>query len=186
MTQVEKDHTLELVISNPTAPFRIINQMINEFMHVAFVSQIEPKKIDDALHDINWIEAMQEELNQYERSKVWHLVPRPDNMKIIGTRWVFRNKMDENGSIIRNKARLIAQGYRSEEGIDFDESFAPVARLEAIRIFMAFAAFKDLRLISWFSKKQMYIATSTPEAEYLAAGSYCAQMLWIQQQLKDY
>ncbi|XP_075499154.1 putative mitochondrial protein AtMg00820 [Primulina tabacum] len=120
--------------------------MINEVMHVAFVSQIEPKKIDDALLDSNWIEAMQEELNQFERSKVWHLVPRPNNTHVIGTRWVLRNKMDENGLIIRNKARLVAQGYRQEEGIDFDESFAPVARLEAIRIFLTFAAFKDFKV----------------------------------------
>ncbi|XP_075475642.1 putative mitochondrial protein AtMg00820 [Primulina tabacum] len=120
--------------------------MINEFMHDAFVSQIEPKKIDDALLDTNWIEAMQEELNQFERSKVWHIVPRPNNTHVLGTRWVFRNKMVENGLIIRNKARLVAQGYRQEEGIDVDESFAPVARLEAIRIFLEFAAFKYFKI----------------------------------------
>ncbi|XP_075483671.1 uncharacterized protein LOC142523824 [Primulina tabacum] len=110
--QWKKDHPLELVIGNPTTPLRNRNQMINEFMHAAFVSQIEPKKIDYALLDTNWIEAMQEELNQFERSKVWHLVPRPNNTHVIGTRWVFRNKMDENGLIIINKARLVAQGYR--------------------------------------------------------------------------
>ncbi|XP_075483619.1 uncharacterized protein LOC142523772 [Primulina tabacum] len=120
--QWKKDHQLELVIGNPTAPLRTRNQMINEFMHAAFVSQIEPKKIDDALLDTNWIEAMQEELNQFERSKVWHLVPRPNNTHVIGTRWVFRNKMDENGLIIRNKARLVAQGYRQEEGLQVKQS----------------------------------------------------------------
>ncbi|XP_073304120.1 uncharacterized protein [Primulina huaijiensis] len=78
----KKDHPLELVIGNPTAPLRTRHQMINEFMHAAFVSQIEPKKIDDALLDTNWIEAMQEELNQFERSKVWHLVPRPNNTHV--------------------------------------------------------------------------------------------------------
>ncbi|XP_073063933.1 uncharacterized protein [Primulina eburnea] len=205
----KKDHLLKLVIGNPTAPLRTINQMINEFMHVALVSQIEAKKIDDALLDTNWIEAMQEELNQFERSKVWHLVPRPNNTHVIGTRWVFRNKMDENGLIIRNMARIVAQDYRQE--------------LEAIRIFLAFAAFKDFkfqakpmkfhfiaskrilkylkdyagckidrksksascqflgeRLISWLSKKQTSIATSIAKAEYLVAGTCCAQMLWIQ------
>ncbi|XP_073300494.1 uncharacterized protein [Primulina huaijiensis] len=100
----KKNHPLELVIGNPTAPLRTRNQMINEFIHAAFVSQIEPKKIDDALLDTNCIEAMQEELNLFERSKVWHLVPRPNNTHVIGTRWVYRNKMNENCSIIRNKA----------------------------------------------------------------------------------
>ena len=84
---------------------------------------------------------MQDEINQFYRNKVWTLVPPPPGKTIIGTKWIFRNKMDEVGRIIRNKARLVAQGYRQEEGIDFDETFAPVARLEAIRIFLAYAAF---------------------------------------------
>ncbi|WJZ81293.1 hypothetical protein VitviT2T_001142 [Vitis vinifera] len=89
---------------------------------------------------------MQEELNQFERSEVWELVPRPQNQSVVGTRWVFRNKMDENGIIIRNKARLVAQGFNQEEGIDYEETFAPVARLEAIRMLLAFACFKDFVL----------------------------------------
>ena len=90
--------------------------------------------------------AMQEELNQFERSEVWELVPRPQNQSVIGTRWVFRNKMDENGIIIRNKARLVAQGFNQEEGIDYEETFALVARVEAIRMLLAFACFKDFVL----------------------------------------
>ncbi|NBI56464.1 hypothetical protein EIZ48_29055, partial [Photobacterium alginatilyticum] len=89
---------------------------------------------------------MQDELNQFERSNVWTLVPRPHDKSIIGTKWVFRNKMDESGIVIRNKARLVAQGYNQEEGIDFDETYAPVARLEAIRILLAFASFKGFKL----------------------------------------
>ena len=72
---------------------------------------------------------MQEELNQFESNEVWELVPRPNNQSVIGTKWVYRNKMDENGIIIRNKARLVAQGYNQQEGIDYEETFAPVARL---------------------------------------------------------
>ena len=72
---------------------------------------------------------MQEELNQFERNEVWELVPRPNDQSVIGTKWVYRNKMDENGIIIRNKARLVAQGYNQQEGIDYEETFAPVARL---------------------------------------------------------
>ena len=75
---------------------------------------------------------MQEKLNQFERSGVWESVPRPSNQSVIGTIWVFRNKMDENGVIIRNKARLVAQGFNQEEMIDYEETFAPVARLDVI------------------------------------------------------
>nr|CAN64324.1 hypothetical protein VITISV_005640 [Vitis vinifera] len=89
---------------------------------------------------------MQEELNQFKRSEVWELVPRPSNQSVIGTKWVFRNKMDENDIIVRNKARLVAQGFNQEEGIDYEETFALVARLEAIRMLLALACFKDFIL----------------------------------------
>ena len=89
---------------------------------------------------------MQEELNQFERNDVWTLVPRPKNHIIIGTKWVFRNKKDESGVITRNKARLVAQGFNQEEGIDYDETYAPVARLEAIRMLLAYACYKDFKL----------------------------------------
>ena len=93
--------------------------------------------------------AMQKELNQFERSEVWELIPRPSNQSVIGTRWVFRNKMDENGIIVRNKARLVAQGFDQEEGIDYEDTFVPVVRLEAIRMLLAFAILKTLFCIKW-------------------------------------
>ena len=89
---------------------------------------------------------MQEELNQFERNEVWELVPRPNDQSVIGTKWVYKNKMDENGIIIRNKARLVAQGYNQQEGIDYEETFAPVTRLEAIRMLLAFACHKNFIL----------------------------------------
>ena len=89
---------------------------------------------------------MQEELNQFERNEFWELVPRPNYQSVIGTKWVYRNKMDENGIIIRNKARLVAQGYNQQEGIDYEETFAPVARLEAIRMLLAFSCHKNFIL----------------------------------------
>ncbi|KAH9657663.1 CCHC-type domain-containing protein [Citrus sinensis] len=101
---------------------------------------------EDAENDESWIMAIQEELNQFERNNVWELVPNPEHQSIIGTKWVFRNKMDESSVIVRNKARLVAQGYNQEEGIDFDETFAPVARLESIRMFLAYACHKDFIL----------------------------------------
>ncbi|GJU92066.1 copia protein [Tanacetum coccineum] len=84
---------------------------------------------------------MQEELLQFKLQDVWVLCDLPDGKRVIGTKWVFRNKRDERGTIIKNKARLVAQGYRQEEGVDYDEVFAPVARIEAIRLFLAFASF---------------------------------------------
>ncbi|GJU93827.1 putative ribonuclease H-like domain-containing protein, partial [Tanacetum coccineum] len=98
----------------------------------------------DALTQACWIEAMQEELNEFERLEVWELVPRPDKDMVITLKWIYKVKLDELGSILKNKARLVARGYRQEEGINFEESFAPVARLEAIRIFLAFAAHMNM------------------------------------------
>ena len=113
---------------------------------MAFVSMIEPKNINEAIIDDHWIVAMQEELNQFERNNVWELVEKPENYPIIGTKWVFRNKLDEHGIIIRNKARLVAKGYNQEEGIDYEETYAPVARLEAIRMLLAYASIMNFKL----------------------------------------
>ncbi|CAM8889644.1 unnamed protein product [Rhodiola kirilowii] len=112
----------------------------------AFVSLIEPKTVEEALKDPNWIQAMQDELHQFERNKVWRLVPRPDNRKVIGTRWILRNKMNSEGEIVRNKARLVVKGYSQQEGIDYEETFAPVARLEAIRLLIAYSVQVGIKL----------------------------------------
>ncbi|GJV64207.1 retrovirus-related pol polyprotein from transposon TNT 1-94 [Tanacetum coccineum] len=103
-----------------------------------FLSFVEPKSYKDALMESYWIEAMQEELNEFKRLEVWELVPRPTRVMIITLKWIYKVKLDELGGVLKNKARLVARGYHQEEGIDFEESFAPVARLKAIRIFIAF------------------------------------------------
>ncbi|GJT89251.1 putative ribonuclease H-like domain-containing protein [Tanacetum coccineum] len=103
----------------------------------------EPKKISEALKDDSWVEAMQEELLQFRLQHVWILVDLPHGAKVIGTKWVYRNKRDERGVVVRNKARLVAQGHRQEEGIDYDEVFAPVARIEAIRCIFLTSCFVD-------------------------------------------
>ncbi|GJZ66277.1 putative ribonuclease H-like domain-containing protein, partial [Tanacetum coccineum] len=104
-------------------------------------SKIKPQKISQALEDESWVDAIQEELLQFKIQKVWILVDLPSGKREIGTKWVYGNKKDERGVVVRNKARLVSQGYRQEEGIDYDEVFAPVARIEAIRIFLAFASY---------------------------------------------
>ncbi|GJT71222.1 retrovirus-related pol polyprotein from transposon TNT 1-94 [Tanacetum coccineum] len=128
---------------------------------------IEPKNINEALKDENWVMAMQEELNQFKTNDVWELVPNPMDMTIIGTKWVYRNKLDENGVVTRNKARLVAQGYNQQEGIDYDETYAPVARLESIRILLAYACALDFKLyqmdvksafLNGFINEEVYVA----------------------------
>ncbi|GJS21849.1 putative ribonuclease H-like domain-containing protein [Tanacetum coccineum] len=138
-TRIHKDHPLDQVIGDlQLAPQT--RRMSNNLEEHRFE---EPKKVIHALKDLSWIEAMQEELLQFKLQEVWTLVDLPNGKRAIGTKWVFRNKNDERGIVIRNKARLVAQGYTQEEGIDYDEVFAPVARIEAIGLFLAYASFKD-------------------------------------------
>ncbi|KAH9697228.1 hypothetical protein KPL71_023524 [Citrus sinensis] len=139
-------HPKDVILGDPSRGVTTRSSLRNTCEHNAFISQIEPKSFEDAENDESWIMAMQEELNQFERNNVWELVPKPEHQSVIGTKWIFRNKMDESGVVVRNKARLVAQGYNQEEGIDFDETFAPVARLEAIRMLLAFACHKDFIL----------------------------------------
>nr|GEV24723.1 retrovirus-related Pol polyprotein from transposon TNT 1-94 [Tanacetum cinerariifolium] len=106
----------------------------------------EPKNIKEAIKNESWTMAMKEELNQFLINVVWSLVSPPENQTVVGTKWVFKNKLDENGVISKNKARLVAQGYDQQEGIDFDETYAPVARLESIRILLAYACANDFKL----------------------------------------
>jgi hypothetical protein len=141
-----RDHPFQLIIGDPDSGVRTRSATGNDCNYSGFLSETEPKKIEEALEDPDWVIAMQEELNQFERQKVWKLVPRPENKSVIKTRWVFRNKLDEDGIVIRNKARLVAKGYSQQEGIDYDETYAPVARLEAIRMFLAFAAHSDYKV----------------------------------------
>ncbi|GKC48785.1 putative ribonuclease H-like domain-containing protein [Tanacetum coccineum] len=116
-------------------------QDLHTCLLVCFLSQEEPKRVSQALRDLAWVEAMQEELLQFKLQKVWILVDLPKGHRAIGTKWVYRNKKDERGIVIRNKARLVAQGHTQEEGINYDEFFAPVARIEAIRLFLAYASY---------------------------------------------
>ena len=139
-------HPLENLLTDLSSGITTRSGMKNHYAHSAFLSMVEPKKISEALQDADWIIAMEEELHQFERSKVWHLVPKPSNRTVIGTKWVFRNKLDEHGTIIRNKARLVVQGNNQEEGIHYDEIFAPVARIEAIRLLIAFASHMEFTL----------------------------------------
>jgi hypothetical protein len=108
---------------------------------------------------------MQEELNNFKRNEVWSLVPRP-KQNVVGTKWVFRNKQDEHGLVTRNKARLVAKGYAQVAGLDFEETFAPVARLESIRILLAYAAHHSFRLFQ-MDVKSAFLNGSIKEEVYV-------------------
>nr|GFA78567.1 retrovirus-related Pol polyprotein from transposon TNT 1-94 [Tanacetum cinerariifolium] len=105
---------------------------------------IKLKTYKEALTQSCWIKAMQEKLNEFEQLEVWELIPRPDKVMMITLKWIYKVKLNKIGEILKNKACVVARGYRQEEGIDFEESFAPVARQEAIRIFLAYAANKNM------------------------------------------
>eukprot|EP00253_Pinus_taeda_P033804 PITA_33804 len=131
---------------------------------------------------------MDEELDQIEKNNTWELVPRPKDKNVIGTKWIFKNKLNENGEGIRNKARLVCKGYAQQEGIDFEETFAPVARLEAIRMFLALSSFQNFKVFQMgceISLSEWRLGRRT-EAEYVAAASCCTQLLWMMQTLQDF
>ena len=102
--------------------------------------------MDEALQDVDWVNSMHEELQQFVRNNMWELVPRSKGVNVIGTKWIFKNKSDEHGTVIRNKSRLVVQGYTQVEWIDFDETFASIARLESIRILFAIASHLNFKL----------------------------------------
>ncbi|GJZ09263.1 putative ribonuclease H-like domain-containing protein [Tanacetum coccineum] len=136
-------------------------------LFACFLSQSEPRKVSEALEDESWVEAMQEELLQFKLQQVWVLVDLPNGAKVIGTKWVYRNKKDERGVVVRNKARLVAQGHRQEEGIDYDEVFAPVARLEAIRLFLAFASYMGF-IVYQMDVKSAFLYGTIEEEVYVS------------------
>ncbi|GKB05007.1 retrovirus-related pol polyprotein from transposon TNT 1-94 [Tanacetum coccineum] len=142
-----KDHPIDNVIGDPSRPVSTRHQLQDEalFCYInAFLSSVEPKSYKEALKESCWIEAMQEELNEFEHLEVWELVPRPDRVIIITLKWIYKVKLDELGGMLKNKSCLVARGYRQEEGIDFEESFSPISQLEAIHIFIAFAAHMNI------------------------------------------
>ena len=125
---------------------RLRSKALNVITHLCYLSQFELKKVDEALQDVDWVNSMYEELYQFVRNNVWELFPRTKGVNVIGTKWIFKNKSNEHGMVIINKSRFIAQGYTQVKGIDFDETFASVARLESIRILLAIASHLNFKL----------------------------------------
>ncbi|GKA39740.1 retrovirus-related pol polyprotein from transposon TNT 1-94 [Tanacetum coccineum] len=138
----------------------------HECLYVNFLSEIKPKKWIEALEEEGWVIVMREELNQFERNKVWTLVSVPYGKKIIKIKWIFKNKMDKSGVVIKNKARLVAQGFSQQDGIDYDETFSPVARLEAIRIFLAYTAYMGF-VVHQMDVKSAFLNRKIAEEVYI-------------------
>nr|GEW31662.1 hypothetical protein [Tanacetum cinerariifolium] len=130
-------HPLEQVIGNLSQSVRTIRQLESDgkmCMFALTMSRTEPNSIKEAMADSAWIESMQEELHQFDRLEVWELVDRPLCKNVINMKWLWKNKRNEENTVIQNKSHLVAKGYAQKEGVDFEESFAPVARLEAVSV----------------------------------------------------
>ncbi|GJT21263.1 retrovirus-related pol polyprotein from transposon TNT 1-94 [Tanacetum coccineum] len=161
-----KNHPLNQAIRNLNQR-TLRSQSQNHSNFFCFISTIEPKDVKEALKDKSWVVAMEEELNQFVANDVWEFVPLPMSQSVIVTKWVFRNKLNENGIVSRNKVRLVAQGYNQQEGIDYDKTYTLVARLESIRILLAIACASDFKLyqmdvksafLNGFINKEVYVA----------------------------
>jgi hypothetical protein len=142
---IQQDHPVNSILGDIHKGVTTRSRVAHFCEHYSFVSSIKPYKVEDALRDSDWVLAMQEELNNFTRNEVWHLVPYP-NQNVVGTKWVFRNKQDEHGVVTRNKARLLAKGYSQVDGLDFVETYAPVAKLESICILLAYATYHGFKL----------------------------------------
>ncbi|GKF05448.1 putative ribonuclease H-like domain-containing protein, partial [Tanacetum coccineum] len=123
---------------------------------------------------------MQEELLQFELPKVWTLVDLPNGKRAIGTKWVFRHKKDERGIVVRNKARLVAQGYTQEDGIDYDEVFSPIARIEAIKLFLAYASYMGFIVYQMAMNSAFLYGTIEEEVEKALYGLHQAPRAWYE------
>nr|GEX37118.1 retrovirus-related Pol polyprotein from transposon TNT 1-94 [Tanacetum cinerariifolium] len=140
-----KIHLIEQVIGDPSTRSRLYID-VELCMYALTVSTTKPKNIKEAMLDHSWIESMQDELNQFKRLDVWELIKLPTGINVIKVKWLWKNKTDAENMVIQNKSCLIAKGYSQQEGIDFEESFALVARLEAVRMFVAYAAHKNFTI----------------------------------------
>ncbi|GKB43341.1 retrovirus-related pol polyprotein from transposon TNT 1-94, partial [Tanacetum coccineum] len=149
------------------------------------LSKVEPKNFKSAVTEDCWFQAMQDEIHEFDRLDVWELVPPPDCAMIIALKWIYKVKLDEYGDVLKNKARLVAKGYRQEEGLDFEESFAPVARLEAIRIFLANAASKNMTVYQ-MDVKTAFLNGELKEVVYNPRGIFINQSKYANEILKKF
>ena len=146
-----KKLVLEKYVRRHRAPDQMIGDKIEGTMTrgklkgTCLLADFEPRNVENALNNDSWIEKMKEEIEQIEKNKTWSFVPRPKDKNIIGTKWVFKNMLNEDGKVCRNKARLVCKGYSQEEKIDYGETFSPVARIEGFRMLLAYATHRGFK-----------------------------------------
>jgi hypothetical protein len=147
-SHIQKAHPLQQIIDNLNEKVTRSSRSahLSCFTNTLFVALFEPRDVGHALSESSWVNAMHEELGKFERNQVWTLVEPPRDVNVIGTKWVFKNKQGEDDEVVRNKARLVAYDFSQVEGLDFGETFAHVARLEAIRILLTFVTSKGFKL----------------------------------------
>lgn len=148
---VQRDHPEDFVIGNIDDGLQLIKnpkKVISE-TNLALLSTIEPKDFNQAFKDESWKESMKEELSQIENNKTWELVPRPKYKNVISTKWVFKNKMIEEGKIVRNKSRLVCKGYTQVEGEDFDETFPPLPEWKPSNCFLHIHVSRTSQYTRW-------------------------------------
>ncbi|GJV59968.1 retrovirus-related pol polyprotein from transposon TNT 1-94 [Tanacetum coccineum] len=144
-----KDHPLDNFIDNPSRHVSTRKQLATDTLWCLYnsvLSKVEPQNFKSIITEDCWFQAMQDEIHEFDQLQVWELVPRLDCVMIIALKWIYKVKLDEYDDVLKNKSRLVAKGYQQEEGIDFEESFVPVARIEAIRIFIANATSKNMTI----------------------------------------
>ena len=110
-SRIRLNHPSSNILRSLNDNMRLRSKALSVITHSCYLSQFEPKKVDEALQDADWVNSMHEELHQFVRNDVWELIPRPNGVNMIGIKWIFKNKSDEHGTVIRNKFRLVAQGY---------------------------------------------------------------------------
>jgi hypothetical protein len=144
----QKNHPASQIVGEKDKGVQTTRKIIKNTKqsHIAFISMLEPKNFNQASKGDHWVKAMNDELDQIEKKNTWDMVHRPEGKNIIGSKWIFKNKLNEQGQVFRNKERLVCKGYAQIEGLDFDETFAPVAILETIRIFLAYACHKRFKV----------------------------------------
>ena len=170
-SRIKLNHPPEDIVGNLNELIlrkRTVDKCVTNFVsYSCYLPQFKPTKVVEAFQDKSWVKAMHDELLHFQRNDVWALIPRPEGEHIIGTKWIFRNKTDKQGNVIHNKARLMAQGYSNMKGVDYDETFAPAARMESIRILLALACHLKFKLyqmdvktafLNGFLKEDVYVA----------------------------
>nr|GFA23796.1 retrovirus-related Pol polyprotein from transposon TNT 1-94 [Tanacetum cinerariifolium] len=154
--------------------------------HNVFNERLEDAYFDAALRDADWVSAMQEELDQFARLKVWRLVPRPERKSVIKTKWIFKKKKDESSLVIRNKARLIAVGYSQQE-VPTLMVEQPKLKLDLVGKSVDHTEYRSMiGLLMYVTSSRPDIMFATSESEYVAVSGCFAQVLWMRTQLTDY